>query len=369
MMRRPDRSDGNHLAGVNGVIVATSEPNLFESPEDSPSDPPRKGAERHAPESVPSRQGDLPPIPTADEESLGLLALASIKGVGYRTLYSMFRAGLRFRDVVMAGSSRTLGTVLTTAGVRQGNALADAICNENSGLLKSGRQALDDLNARGIRLLHHFEPDFPSLLQQVRDVPGWLFVEGDAKLLRRPSVAIVGSRKANEQGIFLTRCLCYLLSGNDICTVSGLAEGIDREVHFASIEAGVPTIGVLGTGIDNNYPASSVQLREEMLRVGGCIVSEYLPSDQPDKTSFVWRNRIQAGLSPVTIPAQWQIRSGTAHTVRFAIENSRFVVGVKVPFGSPTEEEAFLRSKQMSVFSLPHESEQLLGHLLRHLER
>lgn len=306
--------------------------------------------------------------PEASDESVSLLALASLQGVGYKTLSNIAKSGRHFQDILTASSLRALRSLLSDADIRNASDLAERICSDTLGLFQQGRAALNNLEHRGVKLIHRFEDRFPAQLRSFKDAPTWLFVQGDHTVLQRPMVTIVGSRKATDMGLFLARCACYLLHGTDICTVSGLAEGIDREVHTASVETGVPTVAVLGTGIDNQYPASATDVRQSILRSGGCIVTEYLPSEPPVKSSFVWRNRIQAGLSKVTIPVEWQIRSGTAHTVNFALDGRRAVIGVRPPFGSDSEENRFLRERGMPVFTLPNEADDFREDLFRLME-
>jgi len=114
-------------------------------------------------------------------------------------------------------------------------------------------------------------------------------------------------------------------------TVSGLATGIDQLAHEHSLAAGVPTIAVLGTGILEDYPRGSAILRDRILAGGGSIVSEYLPRISYSAENFVQRNRLQAALGRVLVPAEWSRRSGTAHTVRFATQLQRPIACLRLP--------------------------------------
>lgn len=301
--------------------------------------------------------------PSGRDESVAMLAIGSIEGVGYKTLYNMFRAGLRFHDVLHGRDHQNLSQSLHAAEVKNSSALADRLMSDRTVLAQAGEAELARLAANHIRLLHHFEDDFPAPLRSIKDAPGWLFAQGNAELLARPAIAVVGSREASVLGLFLTDCVCFLLSGTSVCTVSGLAEGIDGEAHYASLCAKVPTIAVLGTGIDQQYPKSATGLRADIVRQGGCVVTEYLPSAGPTKQSFVWRNRLQAGLAKVVIPTQWRLQSGTAHTVRFAFENMRTVVGVRLAFEDGPE-AAYLKDQNMPAFVLPDQATDLKKYLL-----
>ena len=119
---------------------------------------------------VPEAKRLMPDTAVATQESIALLALASLGGVGYRTLYSIFKSGKRFQDLVGADSVKGLSASLKAAGVRQPKAVAERIFSEGLRLLPKGEALLADLNARNIRLLHHFEPEFPPMYR-CRDRP------------------------------------------------------------------------------------------------------------------------------------------------------------------------------------------------------
>ena len=145
----------------------------------------------------------------------------------------------------------------------------------------------------------------------------------------------------------------YCLSHWGAATVSGLADGIDQAVHEASIAAGVPTIAFLGTGIQNDYPKGSENLRRRIVEAGGAVATEYLPNESYSRANFVQRNRLQAALGRALIPVEWAVKSGTAHTVRFASELLRPIVGLRVP--SWSSDHVTLPVKSGKIFVLPGE--------------
>jgi DNA protecting protein DprA len=180
------------------------------------------------------------------------------------------------------------------------------------------REMGDLLTEMGVRLLFRDDPRFPRALLDLERPPHWLFVQGATAPLAMPAVAIVGTRRPSEDGLFLARYVGACLGDWPAATVSGLAAGIDQLAHESSLRADVPTIAVLGTGILDNYPKGSDVVRRRILEAGGTIVSEYLPRASYSADNFVQRNRLQAALGRVLIPVEWARRSGTAHTVRFA---------------------------------------------------
>ena len=143
--------------------------------------------------------------------------------------------------------------------------------------------------------------------------PQQFFFAGDISLLRRgPRVSMVGSRKASPEGLSRARSLARALVEHDIVVVSGLAEGIDTAAHTAAIEAGGRTIAVLGTPLDQSYPASNAALQAQMA-IDQLLVSEF-PSGYPvTPKNFPIRNRTMALLTDATVIVEAGEKSGTVH--------------------------------------------------------
>lgn len=249
-----------------------------------------------------------------EREALAFLILASIRGVGHKTLCDLADAGHRFAEVLDEAPADLLAR-RAGAGRHAPGADWQAV------LRKAQADALgmrDRLTQMGVRLLFRNDPRFPGALLDLERPPHWLFIQGAMAPLAMPAVAIVGTRKPSEDGLFLARYVGACLRDWHAATVSGLAAGIDQLAHESSLRANVPTIAVLGTGILDNYPKGSDVLRQRILEAGGTIISEYLPRASYSAENFVQRNRLQAALSRALIPVEWARRSGTAHTVRFA---------------------------------------------------
>lgn len=180
------------------------------------------------------------------------------------------------------------------------------------------------------------DPDYPPLLAQISDPPQSIFVRGNITLLSHPNLlAVVGSRKANTYGRAAIAKILPSIVATDIPIVSGLALGIDGLAHNASVHAGKQTIAVLGNGIDTIYPRAHTKLAEEILQNNGAIVSEYPPNSPINKSNFPQRNRIIAGLCPVTLIVQADIRSGSLITARLALESGREVCAIPGPITDP----------------------------------
>ncbi|MHB8643228.1 MAG: DNA-processing protein DprA [Gaiellaceae bacterium] len=177
---------------------------------------------------------------------------------------------------------------------------------------------------------------FPPLLRAIFDPPKRIYVRGggDGELLSQPSVAVVGARSCSSYGAHVARMLGRELAGAGLVVVSGLARGIDGEVHRGALEAGGLTVGVLGCGIDRDYPAAHADLARR-LRERGLVVSEYEPGVEPAPWRFPARNRIIAGLCPVTVVVEARERSGALITADLALEEGREVLAVPGEITSP----------------------------------
>jgi len=169
---------------------------------------------------------------------------------------------------------------------------------------------------------------YPSSLSDIPDPPAVLFFEGELdKALQKPVVAVIGSRRSSVYGLGVARSLSRALSSAGICVTSGLARGIDGEAHRGSLDAGGPTIAVLGSGIDVSYPPEHGKLARSIAKCGA-LVSEYPPGTKPDRFNFPERNRIISGLSRGVIVVEAGERSGTMITVNSALDQGREVFAV-----------------------------------------
>lgn len=171
---------------------------------------------------------------------------------------------------------------------------------------------------------------YPSRLRRLQRPPWVLFYEGNLSLCERPSVGVIGSRKASTQGIRRCREIVMLLKDRYVI-VSGLAKGIDGEAHRTSIHN--QTIGVIGCGLDVVYPKQHALLFEQM-KQQQLIISEYPPHTPPYACHFPARNRILAALSDALVVVEARKRSGTMITVNEALTLGIEVYCVPQAFGN-----------------------------------
>lgn len=185
------------------------------------------------------------------------------------------------------------------------------------------------LEQRGLRFIGRSEGAFPPLLRAIHDPPAGLFLRGggSAELLSHPAVAVVGARACSPYGAQVARLLGYELAAAGLVVVSGLARGVDGEAHRGALEAGGVSVGVLGCGIDRDYPAAHAELAGR-LRERGLVVSEYAPGVEPAPWRFPARNRIIAGLAAATVVVEAREGSGALITADFALDEGREVLAV-----------------------------------------
>ncbi|HEV7252657.1 MAG TPA: DNA-processing protein DprA [Mesorhizobium sp.] len=191
------------------------------------------------------------------------------------------------------------------------------------------------LRKHGAGIIASPEPGYPRYLAQADAPPPLLTVWGDAAVLDRPPVAIVGARNASLAGMKFARRLASDLGGMGFAVVSGLARGIDAAAHQGSLATG--TVAVLAGGLNRPYPPDNVELCREIAARGGAAVSE-MPFDwEPRAQDFPRRNRIIAGLSLGLVVVEAAHRSGSLISARLAGEMGRLVFAVP---GSPLDPRA-----------------------------
>ncbi|EAR62800.1 DNA-processing protein DprA [Neptuniibacter caesariensis] len=280
-------------------------------------------------------------------ETVAFLALSELKGVGYWTLYKLSCKNISFKKILKEYTKEELESLLGIKIKLPSDTGWDEFC---IALWESGIEALRSLHAQKVLMIFHDQDSFPESLKDLADGPRWLFVQGKLENLSKKSVAVVGTRKPTDDGVFLTKYFVAALSEHSLLTVSGLAYGIDQITHLESLRYGIPTVAVLGTGILQNYPKGSEEIRLRIVSEGGTIVSEYLPNQSYSGENFVRRNRIQAALSTFVVPVEWKIKSGTAHTVEFANRYQRKIINIFLPSTYGLREElSFSESKYNAI--------------------
>ena len=181
------------------------------------------------------------------------------------------------------------------------------------------------------RLIGFTEPDFPAPLAAIDDSPPLLAMLGQAQILTRPTVAIVGARNASANGRLIAGTLAREIGEAGYSIASGLARGIDSAAHEAALATG--TVAVVAGGIDVIYPPENEGLYRAIAE-RGAVVAEMAIGTVPQARHFPRRNRLISGLSLGVVVVEAALRSGSLITARFAVEQGREVFAVP---GSPLD--------------------------------
>ncbi len=188
-----------------------------------------------------------------------------------------------------------------------------------------GEKILTQCQKLGIRVLTMADEDFPERLRYIYAPPCAVYVLGDlGDVDDSVAIAVVGTRKATEYGLRTTGNLCYELARCGCTIVSGCAVGIDSYAHIGALKAGGKTIGVLGCGLDIDYPKPSHSLKQNICR-NGALLSELPPGIQPMREYFPHRNRLMSALSLGVLVAEAPLKSGALITADHGIEQGKDV--------------------------------------------
>ena len=180
----------------------------------------------------------------------------------------------------------------------------------------------------GVTIVTALDEGYPEILRKAEGHPLVLYVKGDVAALSRPSVALVGTRRATEYGRHVAGVLAYDLAKAGWSVLSGLALGIDAAAHRGALDAGGVTVGVIGSGLDRFYPEENRELARELVRAGGAVVSEFPFGRPADKTTFPIRNHVVAALARGVVAVEAPVKSGTLITTGLAAELGRVVMAV-----------------------------------------
>ena len=180
----------------------------------------------------------------------------------------------------------------------------------------------------GIRPLFLTDSAYPQRLLNCYDAPLLLFYKGSAELNAAKVLAIVGTRSHTDYGRQVTEKLVRDLAEEEVLILSGLAFGIDALAHKAALKHGLPTVGVVGHGLDKVYPWEHRALAGEMIDKGGGLLTEFFSGIKPDKHHFPLRNRIVAGMSDATVVIETNVKGGSMITAKLADGYNRDVFAV-----------------------------------------
>ena len=195
--------------------------------------------------------------------------------------------------------------------------------NMQAALERAGQELVYIENNK-IEVLFYTDSRYPKRLKNCTDAPVLLYSKGNADLNNQRVISIVGTRNATDYGRTLCRQLVEDLKAYNVLIVSGLALGIDVAAHKESLRLELPTVGVLGHGLDRLYPAVNRPVADKMLLNGG-LLTEFPSGTKPDRENFPQRNRIVAGMADATVVVEAGLKGGALITAEIANSYNRDV--------------------------------------------
>ena len=278
-----------------------------------------------------------------------LLSLSMLKGVGPATLRKV-TATQNFESLSMSDVRFYFSQKAADAVSQSTWAQAQRDADKQGKLAKEA----------GVRIISVADADYPKLLSGTRDDPQILFVKGGLANQQEKSVAIIGTREPTKHGVIIAQRVAEYFADEGWSVVSGLAIGCDAVAHEAVLDACGHTVAVMAHGLQMVAPSRHRNLAERILDSGGALVTEYRFGREPESANFVKRDRIQAGMAQGVVMVQSDVKGGSLHASRAAIEYGRWVA---VPY--PTEEdikhrESKIQGNLLLADASPHAKAELL---------
>jgi len=241
--------------------------------------------------------------------TLHKIALTFIKSIGPVTAKNLLAYCGSAENVFSANKKQ----LLQIPGV--GEKTIEAIRGTDA--LLRARQELDFIEKHGIEVLFFSDESYPKKLKNCIDSPILLYAKGTVDFNQQRIISIVGTRNATNYGKNLCKELCEVLAPYNVLIISGLAYGIDVTTHKECLANQIPTVGILGHGLDRMYPKIHKTVAQKMVLNGG-LLTEFPILTNPDRPNFPQRNRIIAGISDATVVVEASIKGGALITAEIA---------------------------------------------------
>ncbi|MDA3941836.1 MAG: DNA-processing protein DprA [Spirochaetia bacterium] len=200
-----------------------------------------------------------------------------------------------------------------------------SVCLHLSSVQKEMMSILSSIRNSEVDIINFFSINYPPQLREIYNPPFLLYKKGGNLNYNFPSVAVVGTRNPSQIAYRASYNLGLEIADHDIYMVSGLALGVDRAAHAGVVKRKGNTVAVLGNGIDFIYPQRNKVLGQEIIDLGGVLLSEYPLGTPPFKYNFPARNRIISGLSQTVVVVEAPLKSGALITAGFALDQGRDV--------------------------------------------
>ena len=250
----------------------------------------------------------------ADTRSQILIAMLHLPRMGRRTLLK--------NCLPPAGAPCTAEQI--RAALERGNRNKYYTDDDIAEAIRKSEEILRNCDKIGCRVVSFFDALYPRRLKLTADPAAVLYYRGNIRCLNEmPSVAIIGTREPSPYGLLVARNLGQVMAERGYIDVSGLAVGCDTAGHIGCLDGKGITAAALPCSLDTIYPKSNLELADQILANGGCLLSEYPPYSSLLKNAFIERDRLQSGLSDGVMVIETGIQGGTLHAVRYAKEYGR----------------------------------------------
>lgn len=259
-----------------------------------------------------------------DADAALWVSLGQVSGLGAQGFCQLLR-GVGGPAAIYAASRKELRNFVS-------DAVAAAISAGPQ--LENVATTLAWLEQPGNHLITLADKHYPQALLQIADPPPLLYAKGRLSMLKRPGLAIVGSRHASAQGEKNAEDFAAVLSQHGLCIVSGMALGIDGAAHRGALKAQGGTIAVVGTGLDIVYPSRHRELAHQIAE-HGLLISEFALGTPSRAQNFPRRNRLISGMSLGCLVVEANVQSGSLITARLAAEQGREVFAIPGSIHSP----------------------------------
>jgi DNA processing protein len=278
------------------------------------------------------------------QEKLYQLALTLSEGVGDIIIKQLISYCGSAENVVKASISK----LIKIPGINE--ITAKKILNPNNLILAENQ--LEIAAKQNVQLLFYSDVNYPDRLKRNYDSPAFLYYKGNINLNHAKIIGIVGTRNASEYGRRATEEIVRDFQSHNALIISGLAYGIDIVAHKASLKFGLPTIGVMASGLDFMYPAIHKKTAD-MMCINGGILSEHSFGRKPDPRYFPARNRIIAGMSDAVIVVEAAAKGGALITAEYANNYHKEVFAVPGNIGNATSEgcNLLIKNNKAQIFT------------------
>ncbi len=229
--------------------------------------------------------------------------------------------------------------------------------------LERAAEEIEFIEKEQLQVLFFLDQKYPQRLKRCPDAPTTLYYRGNANLNQSRMINVIGTRNATRYGKEICQDIAEQLAPYNITILSGLAYGIDAAIHKACLENKIPTIAVLGHGLDIIYPAQHSHLARQMVQQGGGILTEFKSNTKANRENFPKRNRIVAGMSDATIVVETATEGGSVTTVQYAYSYNRDVFAfpgrIKDPYSKGCNQ--LIKQKIATLIDSPSDIAELLG--------